>query len=482
MDKIQFKDAVKQAIDTFGVEIIKSPSFVNVLADYGAFATPKGRTVKSILKGLISDEFGLKVLDWLKKHPSDWRKQNDDYIWDFVNRGQYDKDLVFELTNAILYSIGLLSESDKTTEETITDPWQELDEAKQAYNQNLEKLITKGKDCLGLKTAFYEVEACNELYYFEGKIALLSRFLNVSDADWCKTQKQSCLAKHRSTENESKSVAKNTIKLLSSEYERLLSKDIVRPKGLFNRDVSYYEETTISKLDEMAIKLRKAQRILKETVTFDSITDRQSRINIADKRRKKIRRVLYIIIATFVVSVVLFAVSKIRYFANKQYIVAAESKISEGDSLVNLKRYEDAYNSYIQGLVLYQSDYRKRKYQLKVDGKIETLGDISVTDFENRCGEHIAAGKFVPIEDLISILPVQILNDDRFANRIQKQKSEYQIEAEANFKDGYSALLNDISKNHGKLSVWGQNELIDLLLYKPNDYWLSFIQKRTKKE
>ena len=49
MDKMHFLDTVKQSINALGVEIIKLPSIVNVLADYGAFAVPDGKYVKLIV-------------------------------------------------------------------------------------------------------------------------------------------------------------------------------------------------------------------------------------------------------------------------------------------------------------------------------------------------------------------------------------------------------------------------------------------------
>ena len=480
MDKMHFLDTVKQSINALGVEIIKLPSIVNVLADYGAFAVPDGKYVKLIVKNLIGDGYGLKVLDWLDKHPSDWKKQNEDYVWDFVSRGQYDKNLVFDITDLLLQAVGLNDDSGKVVGKVISDPWQELNEAKQTYREKLEKLLTKRKDCLGLDIAYYSAEACNELYFYEGKIALLSRFLNVDDAGWCMNQKQNCLAKHQSSEAEKKAVAEKTIDLLSVEYDKLLSDGLIVPKNIFSETTSYYEETDIVKLDEMAMKLSKAKRVLKMAVAIDGSADRQNKIAVANKRRKAVRRVLSVVTAVIALLVILFVVKKIRYAANKTSIIAIESKIAEADSLMRLNQFVDAYNAYNQGFEAYDVDFNKKRYHSIINGRIKELGEQSIEAFERQCAEIRKTECYVPIEELVSIIPLQIRNND--SKRIQNQITSYQNDAETSFERNFDRLLRDISNNNGKMNDNSRGLLDNLLRYKPDDYWLNFIKNRAIKE
>lgn len=192
MKNVQIKEAVKQAVDALGVDTLRSSSFVNVLADYGAFRIADGKE-KPIIKSLIADGYGAKIIGWLNEHKADWKQQNEDYVLDFVSRGNFDKKEVSEIVNGLLQGVGLISEAD-AAEAVITDPEQELEDAKKSYTKSLERLVTKTKDCLGLDDAYYSVEACNELYFWEGKIALLMQHLNEKDVDWCKNKKLECLA------------------------------------------------------------------------------------------------------------------------------------------------------------------------------------------------------------------------------------------------------------------------------------------------
>lgn len=480
MKDVQIKDAVKQAVDALGADILKSSSFVNVLADYGAFRIAEGNE-KLILKSLIADGYGEKIIGWLNKHQSNWKQQNEDYVLDFVSRGKFDNKEVTEVVNGLLQGVGLISDAE-AAEAVITDPDQELDDAKKSYKKSLEKLVTKVKDCLGLEDAYFGVDACNELYYLEGKIALLSKFLNEKDVDWCKNKKQECLDKYRAPYSKRKSVAQSTIDSLTGDYSKLLADGIVVPKGLLNMAKPFYEDATIGKLDEMAVKLRKAQTILRLPVTFDSKKDRQDAIDAADKRRKTIRIALFSIIAIIIAIAAIIVSSKIRYAKNKPSIIAIENKIAEGDSLLALKQFDNAYSAYEQGIDSYGISYRQQLYQSKVDGKLKLVGEQSIDEFERQCNEIIAANNdYLPIEELIGTIPMPVRNDSRFTERIQSVEKKYLLKANESFEIRFDALLKDISKNKGKLSEWSTTELEALLKYNPNDYWLNFIKKRTTK-
>ncbi len=480
MKDVQIIEAVKQAVDTLGVEIFKSSSFVNVLADYGAFRIVEGKE-KLIIKSLIADGYGVKIIGWLNEHKADWKRQNEDYVLDFVSRGNFDKKEVSKVANGLLQGVGLISDFD-AAETVITNPEQELEDAKMSYLNSLERLVTKVKDCLGLDDAYYSVEACNELYFLEGKIALLMQHLNEKDVDWCKNKKLDCLAKYRAPYGKRKSVAQNTIDSLTKDYNDLLSDGIVRPKGLLDRAKPFYDDTIADKLGEMATKLCKAQTILGIPVTFDCKKDMKDAIDAADKRRKVIRNALSAIIAITVAVITIIVVSKVRYAANKPSIMAIENKIKEGDSLMSLKQFDNAYIAYEQGMSSYGIGYKHQMYQSKVDGKLNELSKSAIDEFEDQCNAIIAANNdYLPIEELMSVMPEQVRNDGKYADRIQKIVKKYQQKADESFEIRYDALLKDLSKNKGGLSDWSKQELDELLRYKPNDYWLNIVKKRTTK-
>ena len=480
MKNVQIKEAVKQAVDALGVDTLRSSSFVNVLADYGAFRIADGKE-KLIIKSLIADGYGAKIIGWLNEHKADWKQQNEDYVLDFVSRGNFDKKEVSEVVNGLLLGVGLISDAD-AAEAVITDPEQELEEAKKSYTKSLERLVTKSKDCLGLDDAYYGVEACNELYFWEGKIALLMQHLNEKDVDWCKNKKLDCLAKYRAPYSKRKSVAQATIDSLTGEYNKLLTDGIVVSKGLLTGAKPFYEYAAIIKIDEMATKLRKAQTILRLPVTFDSKKDMQAAIDTADKRRKTFSIALFSIIAIIVAVITIIAISKARYAANKPSILAIENKIGEGDSLLSLKQFDKAYLAYEQGIASYGISYKHQMYQSKVDGKLKELSEQAIDEFESQCNAIIAANNdYLPIEEFIGIIPEQVRNDGKYTDRIQSVVKRYQLKANESFEIRFDSLLKDISKNKGKLSEGSKKELEALLKYKPNDYWLNFIKKRTTK-
>ena len=480
MKNVQIKEAVKQAVDALGVDTLRSSSFVNVLADYGAFRIADGKE-KLIIKSLIADGYGAKIIGWLNEHKADWKQQNEDYVLDFVSRGNFDKKEVSDVVYGLLQGVGLISDAD-AVEAVITDPEQELEDAKKSYTKSLERLVTKTKDCLGLDDAYFRVEACNELYFWEGKIALLMQHLNEKDVDWCKNKKLDCLAKYRAPYSKRKSVAQATIDSLTGDYNKLLTDSIVVSKGLLTGAKPFYEDAIVSKLDEMAMKLRKAQTILRLPVTFDSKKDMQAAIDAANKRRKSVRIALFSMIAIIVAVLTIIAISKARYAANKPNILAIENKIGEGDSLMSLKQFDKAYLAYENGIEFYGISYKQQMYQSKVDGKLKELSEQAIDEFERQCNAIIAANNdYLPIEEFIGVIPKQVRNDGRYTERIQSVVKRYQLKANESFEIRFDSLLKDISKNKGKLSEDSKKELEALLKYNPNDYWLNFIKKRTTK-
>ena len=311
---------------------------------------------------------------------------------------------------------------------------------------------------------------------------MLMQHLNEKDVDWCKNKKLDCLAKYRAPYSKRKSVAQATIDSLTGDYNKLLTDSIVVSKGLLTGAKPFYEDATVGKLDEMAMKLRKAQTILRLPVTFDSKKDMQAAIDAANKRRKSVRIALFSMIAIIVAVITIIAISKARYAAKKPSILAIENKIGEGDSLMSLKQFDKAYLAYENGIEFYGISYKQQMYQSKVDGKLKELSEQAIDEFERQCNAIIAANNdYLPIEEFIGVIPKQVRNDGRYTERIQSVVKRYQLKANESFEIRFDSLLKDISKNKGKLSEDSKKELEALLKYNPNDYWLNFIKKRTTK-
>ncbi len=58
-------DAIKKAIQLFGHEILTERKIVNILSDYGAFATLS--TTKTVLKNMVEGGYCQKICDLGKK-------------------------------------------------------------------------------------------------------------------------------------------------------------------------------------------------------------------------------------------------------------------------------------------------------------------------------------------------------------------------------------------------------------------------------
>ena len=118
-------DAVRKAIDTHGLDVLKSPKFTNVLLDYGAFDVHDREMPirKEIIASLILSGYGEKLIRW-KKKSRDWKSKHDDFINTFKRKNNFDNNTVDEITDAFVNGIGLIaiatpSKKRKNLKETI---------------------------------------------------------------------------------------------------------------------------------------------------------------------------------------------------------------------------------------------------------------------------------------------------------------------------------------------------------------------------
>lgn len=469
--------AIKQAIDSLGIDGLKSPTAVNVWADFGAFSEVDGSELKSVAKDLLSDGYGVKVIQWRDKRPTGWKEKNNSYIEEFIQRGKYKNDVVWKIADAILYGVGLIDSIDASTRKgmSISSPQDLLDNLQLEYLKTLETVICKRKDCLGLDEAYYTAESLNQLYFIEGKLQILSDYVSV-DSNWCQQKKNECLNRHNESITKKKSVAKEYLDTYSSHYIELLENSLVVPEGIFNLKPAYYEGKTCEEIDAIAEKLAKSQEHLGKKVTFNGPTDRKNIISKRDAKRAKTRKTFYSVFSIVAVVITIVIVERVRYAANRAQIDAMYNTLAIGDSLASCKQYEEALGAYQLAAKNYSQDYRKSRYQSVALQKSKDLSEKIYIDWKRQCDSIVRSDNCLSIIKVTECLPSNI--DTEYLQRIKDSQQMYYSESEAELKNRYDNLLKHISENQGEFDSWSEAEIDTLLYYYPNHYWLNLIKAK----
>lgn len=266
--KYKFHTCIKAVVESQGKEVIKTNLLANILADYGAYEDYP--TTKVVLKELLSQGIGEKIYEVLCSN-SQVSKDFDKLKTEFQKKTNFKTDIVtyvfdsflfaFSEINAIEepYSQGFdpyVSESDSILEKLP----KMLEALKKEYVDLLDSLLVKPSNLIWDAPAYYTASGENKLFLVEGKIAVISNQLGISNSsNWCKSQKAQKLNIYLTRK---RNAAKELLDSKKKEYSVFIKKAFKSPTiGDSGQNLCFdnKEISTIYSLEKEIIGLYKEQ-------------------------------------------------------------------------------------------------------------------------------------------------------------------------------------------------------------------------------
>ena len=110
----------------------------------------------------------------------------------------------------------------------------------------------------------------------------------------------------------------------------------------------------------------------------------------------------------------------------------------------------------------------------KANDKLEQIISANETDL-------VKAGKFDEATNWLNSLSKQYGSDQKVASLLNHHQESLDARKMAELNEGLPNLINDISRNAGKLSAEGKETLRRLLVMDPENYWLKIISAKELK-
>lgn len=235
---MELHQAVKNIITKYGLAIVATKQFANVLDDSGAFKTAPVAT-KKILKGLLDSGLGNLLYQAAEKREPNWQNSVRKVVGDYAIKSGYKDEIINGLTGHLLLGVGLIDELPKsnniqsTQQQTqskkvqIKDPKELLYSLKQEYTTALNDLVSVTNDEFGNLYSFFSTEANTKLYVLDAKIRLVAKEIGSSDIDsWLASERRKVEFKNRPSANQIKQSLEDILRELERDLNTLMEKSV----------------------------------------------------------------------------------------------------------------------------------------------------------------------------------------------------------------------------------------------------------------
>lgn len=251
---MELYQAVKEIVAKYGLVIVPTKQFVNVLDDIGAFKTAPAAT-KKILKGLLDSGFGETIYQAAENHTPNWQNAARKNVSDYTAKSGYKDEIINGLAAHLLYGVGLIDELPKsvsTKPQTqaskrtqIKDPKELLYALKQEYVKTLNDLVSVTNDEFGNLYSFFSTDTNTKLYVLDAKIRLVAKETGASDIDsWLSTERRKVEFKNRPTANQIKQSLEDILRELERDFNTLMEKSVeVRDDEFGLKSASFIPES-----------------------------------------------------------------------------------------------------------------------------------------------------------------------------------------------------------------------------------------------
>ncbi len=273
---MELHQAVKNIITKYGLAIVATKQFANVLDDSGAFKTVPVAT-KKILKGLLDSGLGNLLYQAAEKREPNWQNSVRKVVGDYAIKSGYKDEIINGLTGHLLLGVGLIDELPKSnnirsTQQQaqskkiqIKDPKELLYSLKQEYTTALNDLVSVTNDEFGNLYSFFSTEANTKLYVLDAKIRLLAKEIGSSDIhSWLASERRKVEFKNRPSANQIKQSLEDILRELERDLNTLMEKSVDINDDEFGlKSASFISESAsdFATLEKKIIKIGKRLNI-----------------------------------------------------------------------------------------------------------------------------------------------------------------------------------------------------------------------------
>lgn len=273
---MELHQAVKNIITKYGLAIVATKQFANVLDDSGAFKTAPVAT-KKILKGLLESGLGNLLYQAAEKREPNWQNSVRKVVGDYAIKSGYKDEIINGLTGHLLLGVGLIDELPKSNniqctqqqaqskKVQIKDPKELLYSLKQEYTTALNDLVSVTNDEFGNLYSFFSTEANTKLYVLDAKIRLVAKEIGSSDIDsWLASERRKVELKNRPSANQIKQSLEDILRELERDLNTLMEKSVDINDDEFGlKSASFISESAsdFATLEKKIIKIGKRLNI-----------------------------------------------------------------------------------------------------------------------------------------------------------------------------------------------------------------------------
>lgn len=235
---MELHQAVKEVITKYGIVIIATKQFANVLDDIGAFKTSPAAT-KKVLKGLLDSGFGEILFQAVEKKEPNWQNSVRKIVADYSAKSGYKDELMNGLAGHLLLGVGLIDELPKKSatqsqqssvqqnKPKIRDPKELLYVLKEDYIKALNDLVSVTNDEFGNLYSFFSTDANTKLYVIDAKIRLVSKEVGESDIDtWLSKERRKVEFKNRPSASQVNQSLEDILRELQRDFNTLMEKSV----------------------------------------------------------------------------------------------------------------------------------------------------------------------------------------------------------------------------------------------------------------
>lgn len=477
MDKQSLYSALKQVIAVMGVEVMKNPQLPNILSDFRAYDShsKESNAEKAAIAELIHSNYGGQLLLW---KDSQVEKRDVSQFFDGIaSKSELQRKTLEKVAKLMQAALGL-TEFDPLEEIVSLEEAYNLIEAE--YNEKIQRLLVQCNDCLGLKNAYYPPEAVTQLYRLEGQISILARALNVNDkvvGEKCRSV--ACIT-HSDSPDHQRKVAQDVLLSEYPSYQKSLTDDLLKPKGIFTKEEAKYTQSTIDSLQSAAERLNRAHVILNDGKSVDCDNDMAKEIDRFRKQHFRLRICAYVGIAIVAVAVLLFGIDKICCYQNRDAIMAFKSTIASGDDMASHHMYEQSLEFYQKAADEYTCGYRTHHYQGIAKDRAEAVSSNIVSFYGTQVEEYLHQDDYYHALKSLRSMPNNIVLSQRAMKDFVADTAKFHMQISSTLKKKRDELLERISDQRGKCTDADREEIDRMIECFPEDYSLQIIKKKMK--
>lgn len=334
----------------------------------------------------------------------------------------------------------------------------------------MKKSVVTTDDEFGLKSASFNAGADDEFRKLEQKIITVGKRMGEDRTSYIERTKRKFLEAHSSPE----SARKGALDTLRQKY-------LARLKELDSSTRGKAIDTDDAELADIRRKLINLGALMNLDDLDKWCTTQNSKF-IYDRTLRRAKHRKRKIVASTVGGLLLLmgGCGTVVYTSSADSRSAFERTMSAADAAVQKGELAKALSLYIKAGNDYDATYATTTYKNKAHEKAVAVSDRLTDETELQVSAQLEAGDPLEAKMLLTALPAEITLSPQKQENFKTLTDRVETALANRVEVVTDELLDDIYANGGKLSSSGRTKLEKYLKAVPDNYWLNFINEKTK--